>query len=159
MTMLRYLLCGILLLAQGLLAEEAFKTYTNDRFGYTIEYPARLLIPQGGSEKGDSQLFVSADGQARLITYISNNSQRQSIKDIFQKESRDASSAKITKKVTYKIQKDNWFVVSGYIGSKIFYQKTFLTKELFKTFYIEYPQNQRHIYDPIMSRLGRSFRG
>ena len=60
---------------------------------------------------------------------------------------------------TYKRQKDNWFVVSGYIGPKIFYQKTFLSNDMFKTFYIEYPESQRSIYDPILSRLGSSFKG
>lgn len=30
---------------------------------------------------------------------------------------------------------------------------------MFKTFYIEYPQNQRQRYDPILSRLGSSFKG
>ena len=35
------------------------------------------------------------------------------IQDLFQKESQNASSAHITKQVTYQRQKDNWFVVSG----------------------------------------------
>ena len=30
---------------------------------------------------------------------------------------------------------------------------------MFKTFYIEYPESQRSIYDPILSRLGSSFKG
>jgi len=30
---------------------------------------------------------------------------------------------------------------------------------MFKSFYIEYPQNQRHLYDPILGRLGSSFKG
>ncbi len=157
--MIRYLLLSLLLLSQTLPAVETFKTYSNSRFNYSIDYPADLLIPQGEAPNGDGQIFASSDQEARMIIYGTHNVLEQTIQDLFQQESQDASSPKITKKVTYKRQKDNWFVVSGYIGPKIFYQKTFLSNDMFKTFYIEYPQNQRHRYDPILSRLGSSFKG
>lgn len=157
--MIPYLLFFLLLLPQTLTAENSYQTYSNARFNYSIDYPANLLIPQGEAPNGDGQIFASRDQEARMIIYGTHNVLEQTIQDLFKKESQDASSRQITKKVTYKRQKDNWFVVSGYIGPKIFYQKTFLSNDMFKSFYIEYPQNQRHLYDPILSRLGSSFKG
>ena len=157
--MLRHLPFILLFLVQPLSAVEPFSTYANSRFNYSIEYPANLLIPRGEAPNGDGQIFASADGQAQMIIYGTHNVFEQSLQDLFQKESQDAANAKISKQVTYKRQKDNWFVVSGYIGPKIFYQKTFLSNDMFKTFYIEYPEDQRGLYDPILSRLGKSFKG
>ena len=149
----------LLLMVQSVSAAEPFSTYTNSRFNYSIEYPANLLIPRGEAPNGDGQIFASADGQAQMIIYGMHNVFERSLQDLFQKESQDAANAKISKQVTYKRQKDNWFVVSGYIGPKIFYQKTFLSNDLFKSFYIEYPISQRKLYDPILGRMGRSFNG
>ena len=157
--MFRYLLFLLMLVAPMVSAAETFQTYVNPRFNYSIDYPPKLLLPKGEAPNGDGQIFASADLQAQMIINGTHNVLEQSIQDLFKKESQDASSQQITKKVTYKRQKDNWFVVSGYIGPKIFYQKTFLSNDMFKTFYIEYPVSQRSIYDPILSRLGSSFKG
>ena len=154
-----YLPLLLLFMSQILFATETFQTYSNPRFNYSIEYPSRLLIPRGDSPPGDGQLFASEDLQAQMIIYGTLNVLEQTIRDLFKQEARDVVTPKITKRVTYKRQKDNWFVISGYIGPKIFYQKTILSNDMFKTFYIEYPENQRHRYDPILSRLGNSFKG
>jgi hypothetical protein len=144
---------------QILFAAETFQTYSNSRLNYSIEYPSRLLVPRGESPQGDGQLFASEDLQAQMIIYDTLNVLEQSIKDLYKQEARDVVTPKITKRVTYKRQKDNWFVISGYIGPKIFYQKTILSNDMFETFYIEYAENQRQRYDPILSRLGNSFKG
>jgi hypothetical protein len=154
-----YLPLLLLFMSQILFAAETFQTYSNPRFNDSIEYPSRLLIPRGDSPPGDGQLFASEDLQAQMIIYGTLNVLEQTIKDLFKQEARDAVTPKSTKRVTYKRQKDNWFVISGYIGPKIFYQKTILSNDMFETFYIEYAENQRQRYDPILSRLGNSFKG
>ncbi|MGB4336313.1 MAG: hypothetical protein WBJ41_15850 [Chromatiaceae bacterium] len=156
---MRYFLLALFLLAPLAPAAENFQTYHNPRFDYAIEYPANLLIPQGEADNGDGQVFVSPDQQARFKIYGTHNVLEESIKDLFHKESQDVATGKITKKVTYKRQKNNWFVISGYIGNKIFYQKTLLSNDQFKTFYMEYPETQRHLYDHILGRMASSFKG
>jgi hypothetical protein len=42
---------------------------------------------------------------------------------------------------------------------KIFYQKTLLRGDAFKTFIIEYPESDRAKFDSITSRIARSFAG
>ena len=42
-------------------------TYRNDRFGLFLRYPADVLYPERASEAGDGQVFVSRDGDARLL--------------------------------------------------------------------------------------------
>jgi hypothetical protein len=129
----------------------AYKTYSNARYGFSIAYPVGVLLPQGESDNGDGQRFVSRDGSATLLAFGSNRLDR-SLRDEFQ-------SAQENRTVTYKVIKADMFVVSGHANGKIFYQKTLLRGDAFKTFIIEYDEGERGTFDPITSRIARSFNG
>lgn len=128
-----------------------YRTYSNARYGYSIAYPAGLLIPQGESDNGDGQRFVSKDGSATLLAFGANRLDR-SLAEEFQ-------SAQANRSVTYKVLKRDMFVVSGTENGKIFYQKTLLRGDVFKTFIIEYDEQVRATFDPITTRISRSFAG
>jgi hypothetical protein len=53
-------------------------TYRNDHYGLFLRYPADVLQPERTSEAGDGQVFVSRDGDARLLVGALPNSDRQS---------------------------------------------------------------------------------
>lgn len=57
------------------IGENGVKTYTgtytgyyNERYGYGIDYPD-ILIPQGESDSGDGQTFISEDGRSKMSVY------------------------------------------------------------------------------------------
>ena len=128
-----------------------YRTYSNARYGYSIAYPVGLLIPQGESDNGDGQKFVAKDGNATLLVFGSNRLDR-SLEDEFQ-------AAQENRRVVYKILRRDMFVVSGTENGKIFYQKTLLRGDAFKTFIIEYDEQERALFDPITARIARSFAG
>jgi hypothetical protein len=128
-----------------------YKTYTNARYGYSIAYPANLLIPQGEADNGDGQIFRSRDGAAEMRAYGSQ--------DLGGGLEAAYSEAQEGKTVVYKTMKHNWFVVSGYTGGRIFYQKTMLRGGELKTFTIEYDESQKSVYDAVTARVSRSFTG
>jgi hypothetical protein len=128
-----------------------YRTYSNARYGYSIAYPAGILIPQGEADNGDGQKFLSKDGSASMLAFGSNRMER-SLNDEFQ-------AAQANRNVTYKILKRDMFVVSGTDNGKIFYQKTLLRGDVFKTFIIEYDEGDRATFDTITSRVARSFVG
>lgn len=129
----------------------AYRTYTNARYGFSIAYPVGLLVPQGEPDNGDGQKFVSRDGSASLTAFGSHRLDR-SLQDEFQ-------SAQENRSVTYKVLKRDMFVVSGTENGKIFYQKTLLRGDVFKTFIIEYDEQERATFDAITTRVARSFAG
>jgi hypothetical protein len=129
----------------------AYRTYSNARYGFSISYPADLLVPQGESDNGDGQKFVSRDGSASLTAFGSNRLDRS-----LQEEFR---SAQENRNVTYKVLRRDMFVVSGTENGKIFYQKTLLRGDVFKTFIIEYDESERGVYDTVTTRVARSFAG
>ncbi len=136
-----------------------YANYHNQRFNYSIAYPKDILYPQGESDDGDGQKFLSKDADASLIIYGSNNVLNQSLQDLYLEESRGGTHDNPKKVVTYKVLKNNWFVISGYNSGKIFYQKTILNKDQFKSFYFEYPASKKKIYDPITKHIASSFKG
>ena len=128
-----------------------YRTDSNARYGFSIVYPVGILMPQGESDNGDGQKFVSKQGSATLLAFGSNRLDR-SLRDEFQ-------SAQENRTVTYKVFRADMFVVSGHANGKIFYQKTLLRGDVFKTFIIEYDEEERGTFDPITARIARSFNG
>ena len=144
-------------LKTSLANEQNFKIYHNGRFNYSISYPAEILLPQGEAENGDGQKFISKDGKVELIVYGSNNALDQTLKDTYQKALSGSADSK-DRKVTYKKLGDHWFVVSGIEQGKIFYQKTYLKDDAFKTFEITYDQAQKASFDKITEAISKSFK-
>jgi hypothetical protein len=50
-------------------------------------------------------------------------------------------------------------VVSGIEDDRVFYQKTMLSRGVFKTFRIEYDESQKDQFDSLTVQMVRSFRG
>lgn len=158
--MQRLLISWILLCcAPFAVADASSKTYHNARFEYSISYPKNVLYPQGEADNGDGQKFLSKDAETYLLVYGSNNALDESLAERFREESRGGMADNPKKVVTYKLLKNNWFVVSGFIAGRVFYQKTLLNAGQFKSFYFEYPENQKVRYEPLIKGFVASFKG
>ncbi len=54
-----FLIFTLILWNQWLFAAEIYETYYNHRYDYSIDYPKDVLFPQGESDNGDGQKFLS----------------------------------------------------------------------------------------------------
>jgi hypothetical protein len=136
----------------SIFTQGGYKTYSNARFGYSVSYPAAILVPQGEADNGDGQIFRSKDGHAEMRVFGRYNVQNETLRSAF-------NAAQEGKSVTYKLLRGNFYVVSGHEGGKIFYEKTLLKGDTFKTFMIEYDEADASTYDAITARIARSFVG
>ena len=141
--------------ATSIVQRDIYRRYTNVRFAYAISYPAGILIPQGESANSDGQIFSSRDGHAEMRVFGRHNAFNETIKSAFDKAIKGEDSAR--RVVTYKLLKGDTYVVSGNQNGKIFYEKTMLKGDIFKTFMIKYDESERAKYDPITARVSRSF--
>ena len=85
-----------------------WRTYQNDRYGTTIDYPARFKAePPPGSD--DGRTFTSADG-ATFSVYASYNALDFNLAKYqdFTLKNLDPGAV-----VTYKSHGDDWFVISA----------------------------------------------
>ena len=150
-------LCVAVVVGQSVFAipQNSYKTYANARFKYSISYPADLLIPQGESDNGDGQMFREKSGSSvEMRVYGGYNVLNETL------HSRYAELIhKWRNGVTYKVIRQNWFVVSAMVSGKIHYQKTILRGDSFKTFEIEYDAVRGATYNDVTDRISKSFKG
>lgn len=154
-------LAGSVLAASSLAVAQpqaGYRTYHNARFHYSISYPVNILFPQGESVNADGQRFLSKDGRTEMLVYGAYNSLDQTLGEVFEEES-SRSTEHPDRVTTYKVLRQDWFVVSGIENGRIFYQKTMLRNSTFKTFRIEYDEAQKRTFDPITTVIARSFKG
>ena len=101
---------------------------------------------------------MTKDADASLSVYGSNNALEQTLEDVYLDAARSGSTDSPKKVVTYKAMKRDWFVVSGFSGERVFYQKTILAGDQLFTFILEYPVGKKSIFDPIIKRVSLSFK-
>jgi hypothetical protein len=146
---------GGAVLASTPAAAETWKTYHNDRFGTTIEYPDRFRSGRP-PDNGDGLAFTSADGAAFSVFGGLNVLEYDlaALKDAAMSD-REAGEA-----IDYQAQGSNWFVVSGTRGDKIFYERHLISHRggITNGFVMSYPASLKRAYDPIVTRMSKSFR-
>jgi hypothetical protein len=133
---------------------ETFRTYANDRFGATAEYPSdwRSDPPP---ENGDGLVFRSPDGQATItISGILN------IADTPDEAMRDEEKADASQTVTFRQHGRRSVVVSGTQGDKIFYRKSILVcrDQIWNHVHLEYPAARKTEYDALVAKVAGSLR-
>ena len=138
----------------GAVGDHLWKSYTNERFRYSICYPEDLLVPQGESPNSDAQKFVAKDG-AQLIVFGQYNALNESLRAV--SASTAARLAGTSGKVTYKVLKPHWFVVSGKDAQTIFYAKTLYSGDQFVSFELTYNHSAAGVYGPLIGRLNACF--
>lgn len=129
-----------------------FDSYSNTKYGYSIGYPQGVFIPQGEPDAGDGQVFRSPDNQAELRVFASFNVLNETLAARFQD-----SLGQPGLQPTYTVLRKRWFVVSGFWGGKVFYQKTILAKDAFYTVMLVYNPANKAAYDPLVGPIVKSF--
>src|SRR5713101_6955247 len=154
------LLPGLVSALAGMLspaaAQRVWKTYKNERFGTTIEYPADKFIPQPPPANGDGLRFIAVDSAEFTVAAI-NNVLDQNLTAI------EASALKdrpLAEKITFRDRGPHWIVLSGTKADVIFYERHLLSHRgrIINDLEIIYPARLRSIYDPIVTHMSKSFR-
>lgn len=143
----------LVFLSSSVLAHSAMRQYCNARFAFCIDYPKNFIM-QAAPENGDGRTFKSKDGTVKMLAYGSNNSLMEKLSTRFNAE----SSSSDTRKVTYKLFKPDFFVISGVENKNVFYQKVLFKNDEYKTFLIIYPVTQKKIYDAVTAKIAASFK-
>lgn len=135
-----------------------WQTYVNTKYQFSLNIPEAIFIPDpkaAASEAG--RVWVSRDGLARLVASAGNNDSGETPASyrafVMQRSYVDAT-------VTYAPVRSRWFVLSGVKDDKMFYERiTFVCQGgLIYGWQMTYPNEQRHIYDPIVEAIHKSYR-
>ena len=114
----------------------AWKTYTNERFGFSVCYPSDLLRLEPAPDDNDGQTFIGSNG-AKIAAWGSWNAMDSTLADSAREdEKRLANDAG---KVTYKVIRKGFYVISGRKGDHIFYNRTALANGKLSAVELTYP--------------------
>jgi len=101
-------------------AEQHWTTYKNPRFGYSLYYPSALFQTQGLPENAGGQTFVTPDKRAKIVVYGALNTDGFSPQEYRQSILKEFPGYE---RLAYSPIGGTWFVLSGFRGENIYYQK------------------------------------
>jgi TPR repeat protein len=132
------------------------KYYTNERFGFTLAYPAKLFVTKRLSDNGDGITLQNDNRSLKLRAYGSFYG--DTIREIYHDQMKWAKEA--GQKVTYKVLSKNWFVLSGIDGRRntIFYLKTYFRDGKSTSFRLDYPVEDKVKYNSLISVISKNFK-
>ena len=137
-------------------AQKVWKTYKNERFGTTVEYPSDKFIPQPPPENGDGLRFIAIDGGEFTVAAI-NNVLDQNLAAI---EAAALKDRPLDEKITHRDRGPKWIVLSGTKADVLFYERHLLSHrgKIINDLEFIYPARLKSSYDPIVTRMSKSFR-
>lgn len=129
------------------------------RPGPWIWHPGPMFDPGSGQPVDAPALrFHSWDGFAEFTVAAYPNVRKETLDDLFQRSKRRYTEER-NARITYERKKADWFVISGFEGGRIFYERHAVSEDgdVICTFAISYPAEQKEYYDAIVTRMSRSF--
>lgn len=139
------------------LGQTKYSTYTNDRFFFSIDYPATLLKMQDAPENDDGRTFFSGDSTVEMRVWGQYNALSETLKQKY-----NATLKSFPQKPSYMVLGPTRYVVSGLRDGKIVYVKTLYRKakdvEVFYTLTIEYPAADKARWDAVVTHIANSFK-
>ncbi len=99
-------------------------TYTGERYGFSVEYPAYLLKEQKAPHNNDGRTFLSENGSASLVVFGRFNTDEWA--DAKAMKAGLLASGNYTD-LSYEQAKEGWVVLSGTRGDVVYYEKYVLS--------------------------------
>jgi hypothetical protein len=130
---------------------------TDPDLGFRYSYPAEVFSPIENDGKPYFHYFASPSSEAKFLVGGWNNGKGQSPEGLKRWLIENVGGYDET---TYRPRGRSWFVLSGYRGDSIYYEKVMFScgGSLVNVFAITYPVDQRNIFDPIVERMEDTFR-
>ena len=134
-----------------------WRTYSNARYGFSLQYPGDIFAVERSTEAGDGQLFVAKNADARLLVGTLTNDTGFTPRSY---QTYLAQNSYTDYRISYRSLGGSWFALSGEGNGKIFYEKAMFScaGRRINSFAVIYPSDQRNVFDPIVERVEDSFR-
>lgn len=137
-------------------AEADDVTYSNDRFGTSVTFPAELFDQRMEPPvNGDGMTWTSRDG-ASIAVWGTNNAL-----DLTPQSLAELETARDTPRydVTYHRVGSDWLVLSGYDEGLIFYERfVFGSNDVIHGVLVKYPASLRSTFDPLVGSIASSLK-
>lgn len=125
--------------------------------GFKYSYPRALFSRIEGDGKPSFHYFASQNSEAKFLVGGWNNSQHQTPEGFKRWLVANVGGYD---ELTYRPRGRSWFVLSGYRGDSIYYEKVMFScgGSLVNVLAITYPVDQRELYDRIVEHMEDTFK-
>jgi hypothetical protein len=137
--------------------EEAWSTYKNERFGYSLYYPAGLFTAGQPAENRGGMTFTSKDGRARIVVFGVSNAEKLSPRDYRRVLMEEFGGYD---KLDYSPIGETWFVLSGFRAENIYYQKVMFTcaGQVINVLSMTFPTAEKAFYESLVELVEDRFK-
>ena len=139
------------------------ETYNNNRFLFSMDYPSTIFVNKKFPTNGDGVELTNKSKNVKLLLSGSYMVVSPTIEEEYEQQITWKQEEKQIE-LTYKVQKENWFVLSGYNhkNSTIFYEKRFSYTDdkgtlVLVGYYFEYPIKEKEKYNKWIKVFNESF--
>jgi hypothetical protein len=141
----------------GAEAADRWKSIMDENLGFSFSYPETLFSSVPGDDKPSFHYFASTQSQAKFLVGGWDN--RFGAKPEHFKRWM-MTNAEGYEDVTYQPHGRSWFVLSGYRGDQIYYEKAIFScdNHVVNVLAISYSVAQREIFDPVVERMEDNFK-
>ncbi len=138
-------------------AEENWATYHDARFGYSFYYPSALFEAGQLPENGGGQTFNSKDGHAKIVVFATLNGEKftpAQYRNVILKEFGGYD------RMDYSPSGQTWFVLSGFRGENIYYQKVMFScrNGVINALSITFPTAEKRFYERLVEIIEDHFK-
>ena len=131
-----------------------YQTYRNEKHGFSVRYPSRIMQPSSEVGNGNGRTFRALDGSASLLAYATGQATPQQVQRRFEEQTTNPALD-----ITYRTHGDGWYVLSGYRGDNIFYERVEARDSTMKVMRMFYERSQEARFDPIVREMSNSLDG
>ncbi|MFP3126814.1 hypothetical protein OH784_29935 [Ectobacillus funiculus] len=131
----------------------SYNTYTNTRFGFSVEYPTTFT--QGPEPtNNDGREFYNEDS-----TIIASGSHINVLEDNETIETYyNRALENISNSIAYKRLGSDWYVISYKDGSNTVYEKAIIGEDIISRVVITYPSSKQGYYESMVTRISSTFK-
>jgi hypothetical protein len=142
--------------ARGAGKRHAWVTYHNDRFGFALDYPAEEFTAEDRGLGEFWRLFISRDGQARLLVTAGFNAKGVTAASYRQSLMNEVYGGA---NLEYAPLRKTWFVRAGSQGEEMFYERATFACDgrIIHGWRLTYPSRARDHYSQIIERMHQGY--
>lgn len=131
-------------------------TLRNERHGFLIAYPVDVFEQRGEPASDEGRVLYSRDGKAQLLVGAFANDDADTLASYraFLLQENYAGAH-----IDYAPMRGKWFVLSGTIGDREFYERVSFTcgGKLINSWAMIYPRAERRFYNRVVEAVARSY--
>jgi hypothetical protein len=138
-------------------ASERWLDQRDPQFGFSYSFPDALFASVEGDGKSGFHYFASNPTDAKFLVGAWDN-QDDATPEHFKRWM--IANAGGYEEITYQPRGRSWFVLSGYRGDQIYYEKVMFScgDRVVNILAIAYPTSERGQFDPVVERMEDTFK-